>query len=305
MDDIYLMPIGSKESLVHMNDTLINPVSKDLIKEHLTNDEFSALNEIYKDSDIFVWGLEPGTNNKRAWDQFVSEDVVIFVPANDNLIVTRIKSTLRNVELAKKLWGVSSKSGQTWELIFFVKIVSILQLDKRTLLTELGYGEKDVLMGNRKVTERFFDSFTSLSNFINSYSGSEVTLETFSQESTDRLIDNTLSKHERLETLKQRLDETSRTTEFVELKGRRVKRNHLLVKFIKEKADYKCQACGFTFIKKDGSRYVEVAHIRPLARSREDTSSNVVALCPNCHRKLDHGNDEAREEVLKSLGEAS
>jgi len=172
-------------------------------------------------------------------------------------------------------------------------------------LTELGYGEKDVLMGNRKVTERFFDSFTSLSNFINSYSGSEVTLETFSQESTDRLIDNTLSKHERLETLKQRLDETSRTTEFVELKGRRVKRNHLLVKFIKEKADYKCQACGFTFIKKDGSRYVEVAHIRPLARSREDTSSNVVALCPNCHRKLDHGNDEAREEVLKSLGEAS
>ena len=28
----------------------------------------------------------------------------------------------------------------------------------------------------------------------------------------------------------------------------------------------------------------------------------MVALCQNCHKKLDHGNEVAREEVLKALG---
>ena len=75
----------------------------------------------------------------------------------------------------------------------------------------------------------------------------------------------------------------------------------LVAAYVKEKAGYKCQACGFNFVKKDGSKYVEAAHIDPLSLSRLDTIENVVALCPNCHKKLDKGNEDARTEVLGAL----
>ncbi|MFM1663198.1 HNH endonuclease [Aeromonas salmonicida] len=39
----------------------------------------------------------------------------------------------------------------------------------------------------------------------------------------------------------------------------------------------------------DGTPYLEVHHIEPLANGGEDTIQNTVALCPNCHRKFHFG----------------
>jgi 5-methylcytosine-specific restriction enzyme A len=49
-----------------------------------------------------------------------------------------------------------------------------------------------------------------------------------------------------------------------------------------------CQLCDSPapFNKKDGSPFLEVHHIQPLSEGGEDTLSNCVALCPNCHRKI-------------------
>ena len=66
---------------------------------------------------------------------------------------------LRNKELSEELWGISKKSGQTWEFIFFVKINSLIRMSKRTLLSHLGYKENDPFRGNRRVTEKFLESY--------------------------------------------------------------------------------------------------------------------------------------------------
>ena len=146
-------------------------------------------------------------------------------------------------------------------------------------------------------------SFGTVEHFIEMYSDSEVTFDSFSQEATDSIIDGSLSKNELLNKLKEKLASSEgSTTGYININGRRIKRKWLLVKYIKELADYKCQACGFMLIKKNEKRYVEAAHIDPLALSKLDTIENMVALCPNCHKKLDHGNEAAREEVLKALG---
>nr|WP_246290727.1 HNH endonuclease signature motif containing protein [Paraburkholderia fynbosensis] len=53
-----------------------------------------------------------------------------------------------------------------------------------------------------------------------------------------------------------------------------------------------CEGCGSVapFIRRaDGSPYLEVHHRLPLAMGGEDTISNAVALCPNCHRAAHHG----------------
>jgi 5-methylcytosine-specific restriction protein A len=60
-------------------------------------------------------------------------------------------------------------------------------------------------------------------------------------------------------------------------------------------------ACGFTFKKRDGEFYVEVAHTKPLSQGGPDDPENMVALCPNCHKKLDKGDKEARNEVIEAL----
>ena len=38
--------------------------------------------------------------------------------------------------------------------------------------------------------------------------------------------------------------------------------------------------------KKDGHPYLEVHHLLPLSKGGGDDLSNVIALCPNCHREL-------------------
>lgn len=301
MVEIYLMPIGSKSPVEHMNDTLINPVEASLIRSYLGEPEISNFNNAVTTSEIPVWGLEPGKANKLRWDTFCMGDIVIFVPSNQDILVTRIIHKVRDEKLAKRLWGTSSKSGQTWELVFFVDILSVLHIEKRALLDELGYDIKDNLMGNRRVTDRFFKRFDSVGSFIHKYSSFEVNIHSFNEEVADKILDYSVSKDEMLDTLRSKLEETTNSSEFIEISGKRIKRNIVIAKFAKVKADYSCQACGFTFIKKDGSRYVEAAHIQPLALSKLDTVRNIVALCPNCHKKLDYGNEKARLEVIAAL----
>jgi 5-methylcytosine-specific restriction enzyme A len=56
----------------------------------------------------------------------------------------------------------------------------------------------------------------------------------------------------------------------------------------KQRANGVCDLCDqpAPFNSKDGSPYLESHHIVWLSRGGEDTPSNTVALCPNCHRRM-------------------
>lgn len=54
----------------------------------------------------------------------------------------------------------------------------------------------------------------------------------------------------------------------------------------------KCESCGkdAPFVRaSDGTPFLEVHHIVPLADGGEDSIENALALCPNCHRKTHYG----------------
>ncbi|AMQ05903.1 HNH endonuclease [Sporosarcina psychrophila] len=40
------------------------------------------------------------------------------------------------------------------------------------------------------------------------------------------------------------------------------------------------------FLDKQGNPFLEVHHVHYLSKGGSDTMDNVVALCPNCHRKI-------------------
>ncbi len=162
-------------------------------------------------------------------------------------------------------------------------------------------------MGNRRITFRFIPKYQSVENFLNPYLETAVSSESFGDDIATQVVENVLpsglskqKRYEHLEKLVQKaLQDKSR--DYVEENGKRIKRKTILVAFVKERDNNKCKACGFTFKKMDGENYVEVAHINPLSEGGPDNPENMVALCPNCHKKLDKGDETARNEVLGAL----
>lgn len=62
-----------------------------------------------------------------------------------------------------------------------------------------------------------------------------------------------------------------------------------------------CENCceKAPFFLNDGSPYLEVHHVIPLSSAGADTTSNCVALCPNCHRALHYGQNA--KELIETL----
>lgn len=61
-----------------------------------------------------------------------------------------------------------------------------------------------------------------------------------------------------------------------------------------------CEHCkNKGFLKEDKSLYLEVHHVKPLAEGGADLTSNAVAVCANCHRKLHFSAN--RKQLTNSL----
>ena len=63
--------------------------------------------------------------------------------------------------------------------------------------------------------------------------------------------------------------------------------------YVLARAAGNCEGCKIPapFIRKDGSPYLEPHHIRRVSDGGPDNPSFVIALCPNCHRRVHVGAD--------------
>ena len=79
-------------------------------------------------------------------------------------------------------------------------------------------------------------------------------------------------------------------------------RNAYVSEYAKRRADGKCQLCydEAPFTTKKGEPYLETHHIIFLSKGGTDTRDNVVALCPNCHRKMHSLNEKEDVKTLKT-----
>jgi len=105
------------------------------------------------------------------------------------------------------------------------------------------------------------------------------------------------------EDIKRLLEEYEKENKFLDVKSRETiakafSRNPSIAKLIKERAGYRCEICGkLGFEKDNGERYAEVHHIDELAMGGADLPSNLICVCPTCHRKLHHGSEEVRNAL--------
>lgn len=82
-------------------------------------------------------------------------------------------------------------------------------------------------------------------------------------------------------------------------------RSMYIKEYAKRVAQGICQLCDkeAPFLDKQGNPFLEVHHINYLSNGGEDKIDNVVALCPNCHRRIHMLEDE--EDFKKILKKTS
>jgi 5-methylcytosine-specific restriction protein A len=91
---------------------------------------------------------------------------------------------------------------------------------------------------------------------------------------------------------RKRLQEAPRLPERVSRSVTLFLRNPDVVAEVLVRARGVCDACkkSAPFVRRsDGTPYLEVHHMTPLADGGEDTVDNAMALCPNCHRQEHFG----------------
>ena len=80
-------------------------------------------------------------------------------------------------------------------------------------------------------------------------------------------------------------------------------RSEIVKEYALDVADGLCQGCDepAPFTGKDGDPFLEIHHLYRRSDGGPDHPDNVVALCPNCHRRAHHGEDgdEFNRELIE------
>lgn len=103
---ILLQPSSGKKAMEHFDDTIENGVPLSILKEKLSQEEYSALEQLKKDK-IKTWGLVPSKDGTRKeWDNLNKGDWTLFYANKRFFYLSKIYLKIHNRELAEYLWGL-------------------------------------------------------------------------------------------------------------------------------------------------------------------------------------------------------
>ena len=145
-----------------------------------------------------------------------------------------------------------------------------------------------------RISEDIKNAANNLLNEENGHSGHSVILANNLQELSDENEQAILSKYYRKEKTKQQIKKelsnySPSEPKTIKVKGTVYKRENSVIAKIKILRDFKCQICGTAIVKKDGSKYVEAAHITTKPDGGNESPDNILLLCPNHHKEFDLG----------------
>ena len=119
---------------------------------------------------------------------------------------------------------------------------------------------------------------------------STIPIDTLDEQEQKEIIREIKSQNKTKQQIINELNSLRSTdAEEVIINSKSFKRDNKTIAQIKIIRDFKCQICSTSIIKKDGTFYVEAAHIEPKYRKGREIPSNILLLCPNHHKEFDFG----------------
>lgn len=127
-----------------------------------------------------------------------------------------------------------------------------------------------------------------------------------SDEDEDEFEQNEIAKYLKKTKTRIEIAEELRNTEDIDdekitLNYKSYKRNNKTIALIKILRSFECQICGKSILKRDGTKYVEAAHIVPKHKKGKESSDNIILLCPNHHKEFDLGKCEITEHNINEV----
>jgi predicted restriction endonuclease len=298
---IFLAPRSGEQSSDNFKKTIEGGYKKSDVESLLTDIDQKNLEE---QEILYVWGNRPG--GKGPWENMKPGDYVFFYQKGFITYIGELLYKTHNKALADALWGADKESGQSWEYVYFITNIIRVEIDYNLLKKYADYSPKHVVQGFQSYKEEgsqaIIENFGSIETFIENFKAGptpyEITLldriasKTDSKTTTEDLekLDAITSKEE-LESIINQLLERNKDSapQVVESKVKKIKRDLMAVRKLKDIYKDECQICGFVIEKADGGRYSEVAHIKGLSDKGQDNIMNMLVLCPNHHKMLDFG----------------
>ena len=226
------------------------------------------------------------------------EIVGIYGKANvlETMINFRVKGFQRN------RFNVNLKASKDFSLLFPIPLVAdhFKSESGTRMVGQIGFTYKDLKFAEKIISAEL----TALSNsgglaieykklisiyehyLGKNYETNFVDKDEMEQESLERILKPILSK---LDIIKELNNLKNFDSELVQVRNKQYKRDNKTIVQIKILRDFKCQLCGNSILKKNGSRYIEAAHIQPKKQKGCETPENILILCPNHHKEFDLG----------------
>jgi putative restriction endonuclease len=179
-----------------------------------------------------------------------------------------------------------------------------------TRLFQITSGEisfpKDFIDRVDKIITNNPDSHFVFSVLDNNLTDENVELVFLKNEVEQNEIEKYLQKNKSREQLVDELIKSKpKDDETITIKRIQYKRDNYTIALIKQVRGHKCQICSKEIITKDGSKYIEAAHIVPKSEKGKETPDNILLLCPNCHKEFDLGDREvithSKKEIVFSI----
>lgn len=130
----------------------------------------------------------------------------------------------------------------------------------------------------------------NLTSISSQFFDSTINIKSYKNKKEDTLIKN-------IDTYQKNYDNKN----YVNAKEKKYYRNPYIAYISKKYAKGICQLCqkAAPFQDKDGNPYLESHHIEWLSRGGKDRLDNVIALCPNCHKKMHIIDDKKDVKLLQ------
>ncbi|RWX52748.1 HNH endonuclease [Photobacterium chitinilyticum] len=198
-------------------------------------------------------------------------------------IVQNVGLTKSKIRKDKKYWVNSADYQSSLEGSFVrLALVATINTEKLHLYTLRKFDLKTGPQKAKKLNGKLLE-------YIESFFSKPKLIDVFAKESDDAISKSIkLNRSSRL----KRLEKANLKPKLVPVTSYVYERNPDVVAEALYRADGICERCSGAapfYRKSNNSPYLEVHHIVPLSNGGEDSLSNVLALCPNCHRELHFG----------------
>lgn len=149
----------------NLEKTIEKSVDITFAKRYLANDLVDEILRYSGDECIRCWAMTKSLT--YLFDDLKKGDEVLLTEKGTGRFTHYgvVINKMKNVAFGNALWPIVGKN--PWENIYFLTNITRLNVDKRSLVQELGYAKNYHVPGHIKVRETVYNNLGSLSKYLN------------------------------------------------------------------------------------------------------------------------------------------